>query len=113
VTHRLFSYGTLGQGDVQASLFGRAVPTVQDSLPGHRLDWIVIIDPNVIATSGSDRHPILRPGSPDDSVEGVYLELSDAELERADEYEVDDYVRTAVRLSSGVEAWVYMGSDRT
>ncbi len=112
VTHRLFSYGTLRQSDVQAALFGRAVPTVEDSLPGHRLDWLVITDPEVVATSGSDRHPILRKSSPDDSVEGAYLELNDAELAAADDYEVDDYIRTAVELASGVDAWVYIAADQ-
>jgi hypothetical protein len=110
--NRLFSYGTLRQSDVQAALFGRAVLTVKDSLPGHRLDWLVINDPEVVATSGSDRHPILRKSSPDDSVEGAYLELTDAELAAADNYEVDDYVRTAVELASGVDAWVYLAADQ-
>ena len=112
MTHRLFSYGTLRQDDVQAALFGRAVPTVEDSLPGHRLDWLVITDPEVVATSGSDRHPILRKSSPDDSVEGARLELNDAELAAADDYEVDDYVRTAVELASGVGALVYIAADQ-
>lgn len=104
VVHRLFSYGTLRHSDVQVSLFGRSVPTVADSLPGHRLDWLVITDPQVIATSGSDRHPILRADSPGESVAGAYLELDDAELAAADSYEVDDYMRTRVRLASGVDA---------
>jgi hypothetical protein len=30
----------------------------------------------------------------------------------ADDYEVDEYTRVAVRLGSGVEAWVYVaGTD--
>ncbi len=111
VTHSLFSYGTLRQPDVQASLFGRSVPTTEDALPGFRLDWLEITDPDVIATSGTNRHPILRQGGPDDSVPGVRLELSDAELERADEYEVDDYVRVAVVLASGADAWVYVAAE--
>jgi predicted TPR repeat methyltransferase len=40
MTHRLFSYGTLRHSDVQAALFGRAVPTTSDALRGHRLDWL-------------------------------------------------------------------------
>ena len=78
--------------------------------PSRGIDWIT--DPGVVATSGSDRHPILRKSSPDDSVEGAYLELSDAELAAADDYEVDDYVRTAVELASGVDAWVYIAADQ-
>ena len=111
MTHRVFSYGTLRQAEVQAALFGRAVPTTADALPGYRLEWLVITDPAVIATSGSDRHPILRLGADGDSVDGACLELSDEDLARADAYEVDDYVRVAVRLASGTEAWVYVASS--
>ncbi|MFT3715577.1 MAG: gamma-glutamylcyclotransferase family protein [Gordonia sp. (in: high G+C Gram-positive bacteria)] len=113
MTHRLFSYGTLRQPEVQAALFGRSVPTVDDALPGYRIEWLTITDPEVIATSGSDRHPILREGSPDDAAPGAYLELDDAELKAADDYEVDDYVRTAVTLASGVDAWAYLAADES
>lgn len=109
--HRLFSYGTLRQPDVQLSLFGRVVATVDDALPGYRLEWLRITDPSVIATSGSDRHPILRRGTPSDHVDGAYLELTDDELAAADDYEVDDYRRTAVTLTSGVPAWVYTANE--
>jgi hypothetical protein len=111
MSHRLFSYGTLRQAEVQTALFGREVPTDADSLPGYRLEWLLITDPDVVATSGTDRHPILRPGAPDDSVDGVRLELSSAELERADDYEVDDYVRAPVMLASGLQAWVYLAGE--
>jgi gamma-glutamylcyclotransferase (GGCT)/AIG2-like uncharacterized protein YtfP len=108
----LFSYGTLRQPEVQLSLFGRSVPTVDDALPGYCIEWLTITDPSVIATSGSNRHPILRRGAPIDSVAGAYLELDDTELAAADEYEVDDYRRTAVTLTSGVQAWVYLAADQ-
>ncbi|MFT4127615.1 MAG: gamma-glutamylcyclotransferase family protein [Gordonia sp. (in: high G+C Gram-positive bacteria)] len=107
--HRLFSYGTLRLPDVQVSLFGRVVPTIDDVLGGYRLEWLGITDAEVITTSGADRHPILRPGTGDDFVEGAYLELSDDELAAADAYEVDDYRRVAATLVSGVDAWVYVG----
>jgi hypothetical protein len=108
--HRLFSYGTLRQSVVQVALFGREVTTLDDQLPGYRLDWITITDPSVIATSGSDRHPILREGNLGDAVDGAYLELTAAELAAADAYEVDDYVRAAVVLGSGLEAWAYLAA---
>jgi hypothetical protein len=110
MNHWLFSYGTLRQPGVQAALFGRTVPTVEDSLPGYRIEWLDITDPEVISTSGSDRHPILRRGVASDSITGARLELSDADLRRADEYEVDDYVRVSVMLASGEMAWVYVGA---
>lgn len=111
VTHHVFSYGTLRQPDVQQSLYGRRVDTVPDSLPGHRLEWLTITDTAVIATSGSDRHPILRKGSAGDVVPGARLLLDDADLAATDAYEVDDYVRTRVVLSSGTAAWAYLARD--
>ena len=111
VTQRLFSYGTLRQPEVQEALFGRPLPTMPDSLPGYRLEWLLITDAAVIAKSGSDRHPILRKGAMTDSIPGAYLELSERELLAADAYEVDDYARTSVTLASGVDAWVYVASN--
>jgi hypothetical protein len=109
-SERLFSYGTLRQADVQQALFGRAVPTVDDVLPGYRLDMVRITDPAVIAASGSDRHPILHRGEPGDVVDGACLELTPDELAAADAYEVDDYVRVAVTLKSGLSAWAYVAA---
>lgn len=106
--HFVFSYGTLRQADVQAALYGREIPTVEDSLPGFQLHWLTITDPEVIRTSGSDRHPILQLGKAEDSVAGARLELSEAELYVTDGYEVDDYERREVVLSSGIIAWAYL-----
>lgn len=111
MAHLLFSYGTLRQAEVQRALFGREVPTAPDELPGFRLDWVQITDPAVVATSGSDTHPIIRRGTDDDAVAGARLQLSDDELTAADAYEVDDYARTEVILSSGAQAWVYVAAS--
>lgn len=108
--HRIFSYGTLRQPEVQRALFGHPVPTVEDSLPGYRLEWLEITDADVIATSGSNRHPILRPGTATDHVAGAYLEVDESGLAAADDYEVDDYVRVRVSLTSGIDAWVYVAA---
>lgn len=109
--HRLFSYGTLRQPEVQRALFGREVPTQPDALPGFRLEWLLITDPAVVATSGSDRHPIIRRADPTDHVPGACLELTEDELAAADAYEVADYTRAGVRLTSGRRAWVYLAAD--
>ncbi|WP_260981123.1 gamma-glutamylcyclotransferase family protein [Curtobacterium pusillum] len=110
--HRVFSSGTLRQSDVQDALFGRVVRTVEDALPGWRLDWVTITDPAVIRTSGSDRHPILRRGTPEDRVEGAYLVLGyEWQLREVDRYEVADYQRIEVTLESGTTAWVYVAAD--
>lgn len=104
----LFSYGTLRQREVQLATFGRALDGEFDAIAGYELDYVTIMDPHVIETSGSDRHPILKPADADAAVEGTVFAITEAELAAADEYEVDDYVRVAVPLRSGRTAWVYV-----
>ena len=60
MTELLFSYGTLRQPEVQRATFGREIEGRPDAIIGYDLDYVTITDPNVIATSGSDRHPILE-----------------------------------------------------
>ncbi|MGW6981653.1 GDSL-type esterase/lipase family protein [Streptomyces sp. NPDC054932] len=106
-THTLFSFGTLMDERVQTALFGRAVPTCPASLAGYTTRPLQITDPAVIAASGLDVHLILerRLGA---SVEGTVLRLTDRELAAADAYEVDDYTRRRVVLSSGESTWAYL-----
>ncbi|MFB6559902.1 GDSL-type esterase/lipase family protein [Streptomyces sp. NPDC056400] len=106
-THTLFSFGTLMDERVQTALFGRAVPTSAASLAGYTTRPLKITDPAVIAASGLDVHLILerRLGA---SVEGAVLHLTDRELAEADAYEVDDYTRRRVVLSSGESTWAYL-----
>jgi hypothetical protein len=112
-TVSVFSYGTLQQAGVQRASFGRTLMGRPDTLPGHRLDWVTITDPAVIAASGTDRHPLVRPtGEARDEVPGTVLILSTAELAAADLYEVDDYRRHQVQLSSGHQSWVYLAISR-
>ncbi|MFC4120019.1 gamma-glutamylcyclotransferase family protein [Nonomuraea zeae] len=104
----LFSYGTLRRREVQLSVFGREVSGTPDGLPGYRLSLVEITDPHVIAISGATRHPILAAtGNAADVVEGTALRLSEDELAKADDYEVDDYQRVLVPLTSGLHGWVY------
>lgn len=107
-TELLFSYGTLRQPEVQLTTFGRLLEGRPDAIVGYDLDYVTITDPHVIATSGSDRHPVLKPGAATVAVEGTVFSISEAELVAADAYEVDDYVRVAVPLRSGQTAWVYV-----
>ncbi|OBG75432.1 hypothetical protein A5714_09310 [Mycobacterium sp. E2462] len=109
MTELLFSYGTLRQPEVQRATFGRELTGERDAIVGYDLDHVTITDPHVVATSGSDRHPILRPTDrPGAHVDGTVFALSEAELAAADEYEVDAYRRIAVPLRSGATAWVYV-----
>ncbi|MER5207796.1 GDSL-type esterase/lipase family protein [Streptomyces sp. NPDC002825] len=105
--HALFSFGTLLDQQVQTALFGRTVPTTAASLAGYTTRPLTITDESVIATSGQDVHLTLerKLGA---TVEGAVLRLSDRELAAADDYEVDDYARRRVLLTSGETAWAYL-----
>ncbi|WP_225840137.1 GDSL-type esterase/lipase family protein [Streptomyces sp. NK08204] len=105
--HALFCFGTLLDQQVQTSLFGRTVPTTAGSLAGYRTRPLAITDESVIATSGQDVHLTLER-TLGGTVEGAVLRLSDQELAAADDYEVDDYARRRVLLTSGETAWAYL-----
>jgi len=106
---KLFSYGTLQQENVQLETFGRRLEGQADALPGYRREMVRITDPAVIATSGADHHPIvMESGDPADAVAGTVFDVTEAEITAADTYEVADYRRVAVRLRSGLDAWVYV-----
>ncbi|GEM_PF-76453 len=105
----LFSYGTLQDKAVQLAKFGRELTGQTDSMPGYRQDWVEITDAEVVATSGKSRHPIVFPsGNAEDSVSGMVFQISEKELAAADDYEVADYKRVEVTLTSGLTAWVYI-----
>ena len=105
----LFSYGTLRQREVQLALFGRALAGEADVLPGYALSPIQLTDPDVVTTSGTALHTIVRKtGNPLDEVPGMVLRITQAELAAADAYETADYTRVTVRLGSGIEAFVYV-----
>ncbi|KLO25770.1 hypothetical protein ABW16_21995 [Mycolicibacter heraklionensis] len=108
-TELLFSYGTLQLPEVQRSTFGHELDGRPDAIVGYDLDYVTITDPHVVAVSGSDRHPILRPSEAHDAcVPGTVFAISAAQLAAADEYEVDAYRRISVPLRSGARAWVYV-----
>ena len=105
----LFSYGTLQQENVQLETFGRRLEGRADALPGYRREMVRITDPEVVATSGAEFHPIVMASEdPADEVAGTAFDITEAEMAAADDYEVDDYKRVAVRLKSGLDAWVYV-----
>ena len=95
----LFSYGTLQQEDVQLSTFGRRLRGNHDVLPGYERSSITIDGASYFTLSPNVN----------DRVAGVVLEVTDAELAKADEYEGDFYyARVLVTLESGKKAWVYV-----
>jgi Gamma-glutamyl cyclotransferase, AIG2-like len=105
----LFSYGTLQQEDVQRSTFGRTLAGRPDQLVSFEQSLVPIEDRDVIAKSGKTHHPIVKfSGRSSDRIDGTLFEITDAELEAADAYEVAAYERIAVVLASGLHAWVYV-----
>jgi gamma-glutamylcyclotransferase (GGCT)/AIG2-like uncharacterized protein YtfP len=105
----LFSYGTLQQENVQLSTFGRLLQGQEDELVGFEQTTLRVEDPQVVATSGTSSHPIVKfNGRKDSRVTGTVFEITDAELARADQYEVVAYKRVAAILASGKQAWVYV-----
>jgi gamma-glutamylcyclotransferase (GGCT)/AIG2-like uncharacterized protein YtfP len=106
---RLFSYGTLREDSVQRAVFGRGVTGTADAIVGYRLELVTITDQAAIAISGKSDHTILEPtGNDSDKIEGMALEISEAELRLADIYEDAAYKRIQVRLRSGGHAWVFV-----
>jgi hypothetical protein len=105
----LFSYGTLRQPDVQLALFGRILEGSADALPGYAVSPLLITDPHVIATSGTAHHTSCHEtGDQSDEVPGTVFKITQAELAAADAYEVADVKRVAVRLRSGIDAFIYV-----
>ncbi len=104
----LFSYGTLQQENVQIASFGRVLKGNTDVLPCYSIEKLKISDKKVLELSREEYHPILKyTGDNNDEVAGTIFELTNSEIKRADDYEVDDYKRVRARLKSGRSCWIY------
>jgi len=109
---KLFSYGTLQMESVQKVTFGRLLNGQKDVLIGYILSKIKIQDKDVIKTSGTDIHPILKyTGKSTDTVEGTVFEITTSELNQADKYEVNEYIRVQENFKSNQKAWGYICAD--
>ena len=107
--HLLFSYGTLQFEKVQLESFGRILTGHQDSLQGYALGQLKITDPDVLAKSEKEYHPIAQfTDKPNDKIEGMLFEITQEELDQADAYEVDDYKRIEATFASGKTGWIYV-----
>ena len=107
----LFSYGTLQKEQVQIETFGRVLKGEKDVLKGFKLEMLEITDPEVLRKSNQKYHPILVfSGNVEDEVEGVLFEVTEEELLKADEYEVDDYKRIETVFKSGKSGFIYVGT---
>ncbi|NBW10516.1 MAG: gamma-glutamylcyclotransferase [Caulobacteraceae bacterium] len=98
----LFAYGTLQDPAIQIEHFGRLLTGAPDRLDGFTRSTL---------TDGDAVYPVLTSGGDAPStIDGVVFEITEAELAAADRYEGDLYRRIRVRLTSGIEAWVYVGA---
>ena len=107
----LFSYGTLQQPNVQLATFGRLLEGRPDALPGFASAPLAITDAEVVAISGAAVHTIAcRTGNPADLIPGIVFNITPAELEAADAYEVSA-ARIEVGLASGAKAFAYVSAE--
>lgn len=85
---------------MQQATFGRQLDGRRDALQGFVLETV---------RHGDKTLANVRRGAATARVEGVALEVTDAELAAADAYErTDAYTRIPAVLGSGLEAWVYV-----
>lgn len=83
-------------------------------MPGYRLVTISITDEEFVTKSGATEHRNLQfTGNTSDQVEGMVFTVTSEELEHADAYEPDGYERVRLKLSSGIEAWVYLDQQQS
>lgn len=105
----LFSYGTLQLEQVQMETFGRLLKGEKDTLIGYELKMLEITDPEVLRKSNQQFHPILEfSGNESHLTEGMLYEVTDEEILRSDEYEVDDYKRVETIFKSGKQGFIYI-----
>jgi hypothetical protein len=113
-TELLFSYGTLQLEPVQLTLFGRRLVGTSDVLPRFKETLLEIDDEATVRMSGKTHHAMAEfSGDPADAIHGTGFELTLAEVESADKYEVAAYKRVAVMLGSGRRAWAYVDAQYT
>ena len=111
-SERLFSYGTLRNGDVQLATFGRLLDGAPDELIGFRQEAHEVADAEFLAKGGARlQSMVVLSGNPADRVPGWAYMLTKAELTAADAYEPRGYRRIETVLASGVRAWVYASAD--
>jgi len=79
---------------------------------GYVLSEVKIKNQAVINASGTNIHPILMYiGNSSDAVEGTIFSITTSELQQADDYEVDEYIRVSANFKSGQKAWAYVWAE--
>ncbi|MFJ5264939.1 gamma-glutamylcyclotransferase family protein [Streptomyces sp. NPDC088387] len=105
----LFSYGALQDIGVQEQFLGRTVDGTPDHLPGFVLTVAELDDTDLIAATGSARHPMAVLGTSSGTrVRGTVYLLTEAELDAVDRHSGVGFHRVPVELGSGITAWAYV-----
>jgi hypothetical protein len=106
----IFSYGTLQREGVQVATFSRRLPARPAMLAGFVLSRVTDDRVELSARGKPAFHAnVVASGRADSRVSGSVLEVTNADLALADKYEHSaSYVRIAVQLVSGENAWVYV-----
>lgn len=105
-TEHLFTYGALRVPETQRALFGRVPGSREEVLSGFRLDHR--------AHPGPHEGPLARwralraTGDPLDKVVGLVLQVTETELDAADDFEMMEFARREVVVDSGLRVWVYV-----
>jgi len=94
---------------VQRATFGRKLEGGRDELPGFESMPLTLDDPAIVAATGTAEHRNAAYKGDSTAVQGSVFEVTKEELGKSDEYEqLARYVRIAVKLASGKDAWVYV-----
>jgi gamma-glutamylcyclotransferase (GGCT)/AIG2-like uncharacterized protein YtfP len=108
----LFSYGTLQSKQVQLDVFGRVLNGQPDILIGYKKELIKIKEHSDDRSNSEGEYvTLIGTGDDVDMIEGVVFLVTEAELQKADEYETDAYKKVEVLLQSGNKAWVYVKKE--
>lgn len=103
-TEYLFTYGTLQDKEIQQMVFSRILKGNKDLLKEYTISKELV----------GGLYPTLRSSPKSEKgVPGIVYIISKDELRRVDVYEGDAYLRKKVRLTSGTEAWVYLGKTKS
>lgn len=101
--HKVFTYGTLQELNIQRELFGRLLKGSPDKLKGYQKETILL---------DGRTYPILVPDNTHTPsvINGVCYNLTNEDLYCCDVYEGLEYKRIEVILDSGTLAWVYVSA---
>ncbi|GGF66716.1 gamma-glutamylcyclotransferase family protein [Wenyingzhuangia marina] len=105
----LFTYGTLKLEKVQTEIFGKVLQGKDDIVKGYKLGIFHFVNPEAIAISEKDCHPLATPSeNPNDEISGTIYEINEEEIKTKEICITDDCERVQVITDSGTICWMYV-----